>query len=105
MPFLGEVPLAMRIREKSDAGLPVVATLHGGIPEAVTNGHDGLLVPERSPEELAQAITRFMTDPSLLAQSSQNAAASVRANFGSDAQIAAMEDVYFEALKPEPARP
>lgn len=26
MPFLGEVPLHMAIREKSDAGLPVVAT-------------------------------------------------------------------------------
>ena len=26
MPFLGEVPLHMTIREKSDAGLPVVAT-------------------------------------------------------------------------------
>ena len=26
MPFLGEVPLAMDIREKSDAGAPVVAT-------------------------------------------------------------------------------
>ena len=91
--------------EAMATGLPVVATLHGGIPEAVKNGHDGLLVPERSPEELAQAITRFMSDPSLLAQSSQNAADSVRANFGGDAQIAAMEDVYFEALKPEPARP
>jgi ATP-binding protein involved in chromosome partitioning len=26
VPFLGEVPLHMTIREKSDAGLPVVAT-------------------------------------------------------------------------------
>ena len=26
MPFLGEVPLHMTIREKSDSGLPVVAT-------------------------------------------------------------------------------
>jgi ATP-binding protein involved in chromosome partitioning len=26
VPFLGEVPLHMQIREKSDAGLPVVAT-------------------------------------------------------------------------------
>ena len=86
--------------EAMATGLPVVATLHGGIPEAVTNGHDGLLVPERSPEELAQAITRFMTDPSILAQCSQNAATSVRANFGSDAQVAAMEDIYFEAMKP-----
>jgi ATP-binding protein involved in chromosome partitioning len=35
VPFLGEVPLHMQIREKSDAGLPVVATEPDG-PHAVT---------------------------------------------------------------------
>ena len=30
MPFLGEVPLEMKIRETSDAGLPVVATEPNG---------------------------------------------------------------------------
>jgi ATP-binding protein involved in chromosome partitioning len=30
VPFLGEVPLDMEIREKSDAGLPVVATAPDG---------------------------------------------------------------------------
>ena len=34
VPFLGEVPLHMDIREKSDAGLPVVATEPDG-PHAV----------------------------------------------------------------------
>jgi len=33
VPFLGEVPLRMEIREKSDAGLPVVATVPNG-PDA-----------------------------------------------------------------------
>ena len=42
--------------EAMATGLPVVATLHGGIPEAVTDGHDGLLVPEHAPVELAGAI-------------------------------------------------
>ncbi len=84
--------------EAMATGLPVVATLHGGIPEAVTNEHDGLLVPERSPEELAHAITRIMSDASMLSRLSANAAASVRANFGSEAQITAMEDAYFEAM-------
>ncbi len=90
--------------EAMAAGLPVVATLHGGIPEAVTSEHDGLLVPERSPEELASAILRLMGDPSLLAQASVNAAASVRAKFGSEAQIAAMEDAYLEAIATSKAR-
>ena len=85
--------------EAMATGLPVVATLHGGIPEAVTNGHDGLLVPEHSPEELAKAIMRMMEDATLFSRCSENAASSVRKNFGSEAQIASMEDVYFEAMK------
>jgi colanic acid/amylovoran biosynthesis glycosyltransferase len=84
--------------EAMATGLPVVATLHGGIPEAVTSGHDGLLVPERSSEPLAEAILKLMNDSGELARMSQNAASSVRTNFGSDAQIAAMEDVYLAAI-------
>ncbi len=84
--------------EAMATGLPVVATLHGGIPEAVTNEHDGLLVPEHSPEELAKAIMRMMSDATLLSRCSENAAASLRAKFGSETQIAVMEDAYFEAI-------
>lgn len=84
--------------EAMATGLPVAATLHGGIPEAVTSGHDGLLVPERSPQQLAEAILNLMRDAGELARMSTNAAASVRANFGSETRIAAMEDVYFEAM-------
>ncbi|MEY4483725.1 MAG: hypothetical protein RL693_1177 [Verrucomicrobiota bacterium] len=84
--------------EAMATGLPVVATNHGGIPEAVTTGHDGLLVPEHSPAELAEAILKLLGAPSLLETLSTNAAASVRANFGSKAQVAALEDVYLEAM-------
>ncbi len=84
--------------EAMATGLPVVATLHGGIPEAVTNRQDGLLVPEKSPEELAAAILQLMDNASELERTSVAAAASVRANFGSEAQVAAMEDVYLDAM-------
>ncbi len=90
--------------EAMATGLPVVATWHGGIPEAVTNEHDGLLVSEHSPEELAAAIMRMMSDATLLSRCSENAAASLRAKFGSEAQIAAMEDVYSEAVSASSGR-
>jgi colanic acid/amylovoran biosynthesis glycosyltransferase len=88
--------------EAMATGLPVVATLHGGIPEAVTSGQDGLLVPEKGPEQLADAILKLMKDAGELGRMSQNAAASVRMNFGSESQIAAMEDVYLEAIGKSP---
>ncbi len=85
--------------EAMATGLPIVATQHGGIPEAVTSGYDGLLVPERSPEQLAAALLSLMADASELKRMSVNAATSVRANFGAMVQVAALEDVYLEAIQ------
>jgi len=85
--------------EAMAAGLPVVATLHGGIPEAVTNGHDGLLVRERDPDALAGALLALLGDPDILARLSRNAAASVREKFGHERQIENLEDIYAEAIR------
>jgi colanic acid/amylovoran biosynthesis glycosyltransferase len=43
--------------------LPVVSTLHSGIPELVKHGVTGLLVPERNPEALAEALRRLVEAP------------------------------------------
>jgi len=44
-----EAPFALAL---DSAGLPVFATKHGGIPEAIENGVSGILVPERDHEAL-----------------------------------------------------
>ena len=49
-------------------GLPVVATRVGGIPEAVKDGENGLLVPPRSPEALSEAICRLLEDRAMREQ-------------------------------------
>jgi colanic acid/amylovoran biosynthesis glycosyltransferase len=85
--------------EAMACGLPVVATQHGGIPEAVTHAKDGLLVPEKSPAELAAALLRVMEEPGLLQSLSTAAAASVRANYEAGRQVAALEDCYLEAIQ------
>jgi glycosyltransferase involved in cell wall biosynthesis len=85
--------------EAMAAGLPVVATRHGGIPEAVRDGHDGLLVPERNPEALAAAVISLLSDPALLRRFSRNAARSVREKFILESAVAALEDCYAEAIE------
>ena len=46
-------------------GTPVVASRVGGIPEVIEDGRSGLLVPPRSPADLAKAIARVWNDPAL----------------------------------------
>jgi glycosyltransferase involved in cell wall biosynthesis len=46
-------------------GRPVVATRTGGIPEAIVDGRDGLLVAPQDAEALARAIVRLMRDDTL----------------------------------------
>jgi glycogen(starch) synthase len=56
-------PLA--ILEAMQAGVPIVATRVGGIPEAVRNGQEALLVPPDNPEALATALDRILHDREL----------------------------------------
>jgi colanic acid/amylovoran biosynthesis glycosyltransferase len=53
------------IMEAMSAGIPVVATETGGIPELVVDGVTGLLVPDKSAPALAAAIEKLAGDPAL----------------------------------------
>ena len=53
------------ILEAGLAGLPVVASNVGGVPEIIENGKDGLLVPPPIREELAKAIKKLIGDKNL----------------------------------------
>jgi glycosyltransferase involved in cell wall biosynthesis len=44
---------------------PIVATAVGGVPEAITNEEQGLLIPARDSASLTQAITRLVNDSEL----------------------------------------
>ena len=53
------------VMEAMAAALPVVSTLLGGVPEMVRDGATGVLVPERAPAALAEALARILADPVL----------------------------------------
>lgn len=50
-------------KEAMAMGLPVVSTLHGGIPELVENGVSGFLVPERDVGALTERLTYLIDHP------------------------------------------
>ena len=64
MPSLNE-GFPMVIVEAMLAGIPVVATTVGGIPEIVVPGSTGMLVPPEDPAALAEALRRMAGDAQL----------------------------------------
>jgi glycosyltransferase involved in cell wall biosynthesis len=84
-------------------GLPVFATRHGGIPEAIEDGVSGVLVNEGDHAALATALIYWTRLPEEMSRLSRAGAAAVAAKFDLAAQVRALEETYFEALQGVPA--
>lgn len=89
--------LPVAVMEALCLGVPVVSTAVGGVPEAITDGVDGLLVPPRRPDELADAIERITTDRALHDRLAAGADAAGM-SFDAAAVTATIEDRYRTVL-------
>jgi glycosyltransferase involved in cell wall biosynthesis len=67
--------------EAMACGTPVVSTPISGIPELVTDGEDGLLVPPADPGALADALERLHAEPALVGRLGASARDTVRERF------------------------
>jgi glycosyltransferase involved in cell wall biosynthesis len=80
--------------EAMAAGLPVVATQVGGIPEVIETGVTGLLVPSGDPDALAHAILLVLQDSALATRLARAGQERMRTHFSFERLTAELEDLY-----------
>ena len=84
--------------EAMSTGLPVFATRHGGIPEAVEENVGGILVEEGDYESLADALLDCTKDSARLAAMGRAASESITKNFSQAEQTRRLEEIYLREI-------
>ncbi len=90
--------LGVSLLQASAAGVPIVASRVGGIPEAVEDGVTGVLVPTGDGEALGRAIRELIADPMRCQRLGQAGAERVRRLFSVDVMVEGNLAVYRELL-------
>ncbi len=88
------------ILEAGAAGLPVVASGVGGIPEIITSMQSGILVKPRQPSEIAKAIEFLLTYPDKANQFGQELKRVVEKNFSTSKMVKETVAIYNELNAP-----
>ena len=91
--------------EAMEAGVPVVATAVGGIPDQIQHGRTGLLVPPDAPEDLAAAIVDLLADPARARALGEAGRRRALARFDHSEMVARVERISARALAETPGRP
>lgn len=93
--------LCTSILDAMSAGIPVVATQAGGIPEIVKHGENGLLAPVKNPEALAELLTQMIQNESLRNQFRSAGRNTVLSKFTNDKMVTGIENTYRQILDEE----
>jgi glycosyltransferase involved in cell wall biosynthesis len=86
------------IMEALSCGLPVVATDVNGIPEVIRNGETGLLVPQRDPASLADAVRQMLECRENALIMAGNGKTLVERMFDGKTNIRALRDLYMRHI-------
>jgi len=84
--------------EAQSMALPVVGSVHAGIPEAVIHGETGFLAPERDWQQLAKYMLRLLGDQALWQRFSLNGQERMRLHFDLPKQTRILEELYQKVL-------
>jgi len=93
------------VLEAMAAGLPVVATNAGGLPEIVIDGGTGLVVPCRSPSAMASAMARILDNEETGRSFGQAGKKLVSDSYSMNAMVRRHEEVFLSVLGRSGATP
>ena len=91
-------PFGRVLIEAMASGKPVVATSAGGVPEIVTDGETGLLVPPGEPASLAAAMRRLLVDSSLRDRLGKAGRKAAESRFDLRTHVEQVHEVYLSVL-------
>lgn len=86
--------LPVSLLEAMAAGCPVIATAVGGVPDIISDGFNGLLVPPRDPAALARAIEKVVADPALAFAMGRAARATIASRFTVERAVEKVGRIY-----------
>ena len=81
------------------AGVPLVATSVGGIPEMVKDGEHALLVPHGDPRQMANSIARILTEPDVAESLVANGKKLVQTKFSPAERVRTLAEMYQRILQ------
>jgi glycosyltransferase involved in cell wall biosynthesis len=88
--------MPMSVLEAMAAGLPVITTPVGGIPEAVTDGVEGFLVPPGDVSALAARLQQLLQDEALMRKMGAAARRKIETTFSTEAILPQIEALYLD---------
>jgi glycosyltransferase involved in cell wall biosynthesis len=92
------------VMEAMAAGLPVVATRVGGVPELVQHDVNGILTPVDDRDALARALRTLVDDPHRAAALGRAARETIASRFSFTRMVRSFEDLYLDLLHRGAAR-
>ena len=90
--------LGVVLLEAMASGCPVIGSNIGGIPDIITDGKNGFLVPEQDPTALAEKIIRIMSDAEMREKFRKNGYARIQESFTWTAIADQFSSVYSQVL-------
>jgi colanic acid/amylovoran biosynthesis glycosyltransferase len=85
--------------EAMASGLPIVASSVAGIPEIISDGTNGILVPQQSPEALAAALRSLFLDPQKRGRLGASGLNTAREKFSLPATVQELIGIFERSLR------